>query len=141
MPQDWPKRAFLIHIAVYLAVVAICAAVNFWLAQDRLWFIWVAAGWGIGIAAHALAFWLRNTRRRERVFIDPKARGFAVHLFAYVAVILLLFILNVAVTPKVWWFYWVALGWGAGVAAHGRCVFFRKRGRRRHAHRPEGEAS
>jgi hypothetical protein len=142
MPQDRPKRALVIHIAAYLVVVvAICAAVNFWLAPDRLWFIWLAAGWGIGIAAHALALWLRHTRRSERVFIDPKTRGFAVHLFAYVAVVLLLFILNLAVTPKVWWFYWVALGWGAGVAAHGWCAFFRKRGRRRHAHRPEDEAS
>jgi hypothetical protein len=57
-----------------------------------------------------LAFWLRHTRRRERVFIDPKARGFAVHLFAYVAVILLLFIVNLSVTPKVWWFWWRSAG-------------------------------
>jgi 2TM domain len=55
-----------------------------------------------------------------------------VHLFAYVAVVLLLFFVNLTVTPKVWWFYWVALGWGAGVAAHLWCVFWKHgRGRSR----------
>jgi hypothetical protein len=34
---------------------------------------------------------------------------------------------NLAVTPKVWWFYWVALGWSAGVLAQGACVFLKKR--------------
>ncbi|MHA1132846.1 MAG: 2TM domain-containing protein [Alphaproteobacteria bacterium] len=126
MPRDPRTLALLAHLAAYLVAVAISAAVNLWLSPDRLWFVWIAAGWGIGVAAHALAFWLAHTRRRERVFLDPHARGFAVHAFAYVAVVVLLFIVNVTVTPKVWWFYWVALGWGAGVLAHGWCVFFRK---------------
>lgn len=46
MLQDRPTRASLIHIAAYLAVVAFCAVVNLWLAPGRLWFVWVAAGWG-----------------------------------------------------------------------------------------------
>jgi hypothetical protein len=70
---------------------------------------------------------LRKTRRRERIFVDRKARAFAVHLFAYVAVVLVLLCVNLTLTPKVWWFYWVALGWGAGVAFQGWCTFFRKR--------------
>ena len=49
------------------------------------------------------------------------------HLFAYVAVVLVLLLVNVTLTPKVWWFYWVALGWGAGVAFQGWCTFFRTR--------------
>jgi len=48
---------------------------------------------------------LRKTRRRERIFIDPKARASMVHLFAYLAVVLLLFFVNLTVTPRVWWFY------------------------------------
>ena len=66
-------------------------------------------GWGIAVATHDLALLLRKTRRRERIFIDRKARAFTVHLFAYVAVVLLLLLVNLTVTPKVWWFYWVAL--------------------------------
>ena len=119
-------RAFLIHLAIYVLVIVICAGVNLRLRPDNLWFIWVALGWGIGVAAHGLAFLLRRTHRRERIFIDCKARGFAVHLFAYVAVIALLFVVNLTATPERWWFYWVALGWGAGVLAHAWCVF-RKR--------------
>jgi len=126
MQKDRPMRAFLIHLAIYVLVIVICAGVNLWLRPDNLWFIWVALGWGIGVAAHGLAFLLRRTHRRERIFIDCRARGFAVHLFAYVAVIALLFVVNLTATPERWWFYWVALGWGAGVLAHAWCVF-RKR--------------
>jgi hypothetical protein len=127
MTQDPRTRAFLIHLAAYVAVTAICAAVNLWFAPENLWFVWVLLGWGIGVAAHGLALLLRTTHRRERIFIDRKARGFAVHLFAYVAVIVLLFIVNLTVTPNVWWFYWVALGWGAGLAFHAWCAFGKRR--------------
>ncbi len=133
MPKDPAIRAFLIHLAAYVAVVLICAGVNLWLAPQKLWFVWVLLGWGIGVAAHGLALYLRKARRRERIFIDPKARGFTVHAFAYVAVVILLFIVNVTLTPGKWWFFWVALGWGAGVAFHGWCALFK---RRRHAKPP-----
>lgn len=114
-------RALLIHFAVFAMAVAILAAINYLAAPTRLWFFWVLVGWGIGVAAHGLAVWLCTARRRERVFVDPKARAFTVHLFAYVAVMALLFVANL-VTNK-WWFYWVALGWGAGVLAHGLAAF------------------
>jgi len=127
MPQDPAARALLINFAAYLAVIAIMAAVNLWRSPDNLWFIWVALGWGIGIAAHALAYFLRHSKRRERIFTDPKARRFTVHLFTYVAVIALLFVVNLVATPNTWWFYWVALGWGAGIAANAWAVFGRPR--------------
>ena len=46
-----------------------------------------------------------------------------------VAVVLLLAFVNLTVTPKVWWFYWVALGWGIGVAFHFWCAFGKRRRR------------
>ena len=52
-----------------------------------------------------------------------------VHLFAYLAVVLLLFFVNLTVTPRVWWFYWVALGWGIGVGFHLWCGFAKRRRR------------
>jgi hypothetical protein len=64
-----------------------------------------AHGLGHRHPTHALALLLRKTRRRERIFIDPKARASMVHLFAYLAVVLLLFFVNLTVTPRVWWFY------------------------------------
>jgi hypothetical protein len=127
MVKDLEVRVFLIHVAAFIAGSLICAAINLWLTPDRLWFPWVLLGWGAAIATHAFALYLRKTHRRERIFLDPKARKFAVHLFAYVATVLILFYVNLTVTPKVWWFYWVALGWGAGVAAQGWCTFFKKR--------------
>ena len=84
-------------------------------------------GWGIAVATHALALLLRKTHRRERIFIDRKARSFTVHLFAYLGRWCSCFFVNLTVTPKVWWFYWVALGWGAGVLAHGACAFRKRR--------------
>jgi 2TM domain len=126
MFKDLSMRIFLGHFVAYVVVTALCAAVNFYLTPDTLWFPWVLMGWGVAVATHAFALLLRRTKRRERVFIDRKARAFAVHLFAYVAVVLVLLLVNVTLTPKVWWFYWVALGWGAGVLAQGLCVFFRR---------------
>jgi len=126
MLKDPRTRAWLINFVVYLGVVALLAALNFWRSPDNLWVIWVALGWGIGVAAHGLALLLRKTNRPERVFSDPKARGFAVHLFAYVAVIALLIVVNLVTTPDSWWWYWVALGWGAGLAANAWGVFHKR---------------
>ncbi len=122
MFKDASMRVFLGHFVAYIVVTALCAAVNLWLSPSTLWFPWVLIGWGVAVATHAFALLLRKTRRRERIFIDRKARAFAVHLFAYVAVVLVLLFVNLVATPKVWWFYWVALGWGAGVLAQGLCV-------------------
>jgi hypothetical protein len=127
MFKDLAMRVFLIHLATFIAGTLICAAVNLWLTPDTLWFPWVLIGWGAALATHAFALLLRKTRRRERIFVDRKARSFAVHLFAYVATVLILLFVNLTLTPKVWWFYWVALGWGAGVAFHGWCTFFKRR--------------
>jgi len=127
--NDRAMIVFGIHLALFIVAVAAAAALNLYATPDRIWFIWLLAGWGIGLAAHDLALLLRKTHRRERIFIDPKARTFVVHLFIYLAVVLLLFVVNYTQTPKVWWFYWVALGWGAGVAAQAWCVFYKHRRR------------
>ena len=90
MFKDLSMRIFLAHFVAFVVITAGCAAVNLWLKPQHLWFPWVLMGWGIAVATHDLALLLRKTRRRERIFIDRKERAFTVHLFAYVAVILLL---------------------------------------------------
>jgi hypothetical protein len=127
MFDDRAMRLFLIHVAAFVAGVLICAAADFWLTPGTLWAQWVLIGWGAALATHAFALFLRKTRRKERIFIDIKARRFAVHLFAYVATVLILFFVNLSVTPQTWWFYWIALGWGAGILFHVWCTFFRRR--------------
>ncbi len=140
MPNDPRTRVLLIHVAAYALAVVICAGINLWLSPGRLWFVWVALGWGIGLAAHALGYWLRHTDRPERIFVDRRARGFAMHLFAYVAVIVLLLVINLTVTPNRWWFYWVALGWGAGIALHAWLAFGRSRETSEDRQRPKRKA-
>jgi hypothetical protein len=127
MFKDASMRMFLAHLVAYVVVTVLAAAVNLWLKPGTLWWPWLLIGWGVAVAVHAFALLLRKMRRRERIFVDRKARAFAVHLFAYVTVVLVLLFVNATVTPKVWWFYWVALGWGVGVAFHAWCTFFRKR--------------
>jgi len=129
MFKDLAMRVFLAHLVAFIVGVVICAAINLWLTPGTLWFPWVLIGWGAAVATHALALLLRKTHRRERIFIDKKARSFTVHLFAYLATVLILFFVNLTVTPKAWWFYWVALGWGAGLIAHGWCAFGKRRPR------------
>jgi hypothetical protein len=125
--KDPGIRAFVVHAATYAAVTLVCAAANLWFAPQRLWFVWVLVGWGIGVAAHGLAFYLRKTHRRDRIFSDRKTPGFVVHAFTYVAVILLLLFINITTTPNLWWSLWVVLGWGAGLAFHAWCAFGKRR--------------
>ena len=127
MRVDSATRAFLIHAVVYIAVIALCAALALSHSPPRQWFLWVAAGWGIGLGAHGLAVWLSETRHRARIFADPRVRGFAIHAFVYLAVVALLFGVNIAAGKHHWWGAWVALGWGIGVAAHGWALLRNRR--------------
>jgi hypothetical protein len=45
-------------------------------------------------------------------------RGFYTHLGFYVAVNLLLLLINIATSPGVLWFFWPLFGWGIGIAMH-----------------------
>ncbi len=58
------ELGFWIHLAAYVAVVAGLAVLNLNRNPDKLWVLWVAGGWGIGIAAHAAAFFSSPGRER-----------------------------------------------------------------------------
>ena len=81
MPQDRAMRAFVIHLGIFVLVVSLLAAINLYRNPDHIWFIWVLAGWGIGVAAHDLALLLQRTGRKEAIFTDARVRGFFIHLF------------------------------------------------------------
>ena len=49
--------------------------------------------------------------------------GFFIHLSVYVAVILLLVVIDVLSSPGTTWFHWPMLCWGVGVALHALAVF------------------
>lgn len=62
----------------------------------------------------------------ERVKLARKRvediRGFYVHLMIYLTINAGLLLLD-AVLGDGWWFYWVAIPWGIGLAAHAVAVF------------------
>jgi 2TM domain len=47
-------RGFYVHATVYVLVNLGLLVVNLVSSPHRLWFFWVALGWGIGLGAHAL---------------------------------------------------------------------------------------
>ena len=47
-------KGFYIHLMKYVLVMMVLAIINWVASPERLWVIWPALGWGIGLLAHAL---------------------------------------------------------------------------------------
>jgi fatty acid desaturase len=62
---------------------------------------------------------LRLTKARRQV---AAIKGFYIHFFIFVLVMLGLAAINLSVGGP-WWVLWVLLGWGIGVLAHALTVF------------------
>ncbi|MBC8504532.1 MAG: 2TM domain-containing protein [Chloroflexi bacterium] len=58
-------------------------------------------------------------KARERV---EALKGFYIHLTVYVVVNLILFSINMIVSPDRLWFFWPLMGWGVGLAIHALSV-------------------
>ena len=58
---------FGIHLIVYLLVVGGLAAMNYQRNPDNLWVLWVAGGWGLGVALHAVNVFLRPAQREKMI--------------------------------------------------------------------------
>ena len=59
---------------------------------------------------------------RARKRVEAKI-GFYVHLSVYIAVNILLIIVNISTSPQYLWFKWPLIGWGIGVISHALGVF------------------
>lgn len=46
------EREFIGHLVVYIVINCFLIFVNLYTNPMRLWFPWVLAGWGIGLALH-----------------------------------------------------------------------------------------
>jgi hypothetical protein len=133
--QDHAMRGFLIHLGIFVVVVGALAALNLYRNPDHIWFIWVLAGWGIGLAAYDLALLLQRTGRREAIFTDERKRGFLIHLFVYLAVNALLIVVNLLTRPDYYWFLIPLVGWGLLLATHAYATLNRRGGGGRSASR------
>ena len=63
---------------------------------------------------------IRYQRAKKRV---EDLRGFYIHLCVYVVVNLLLFFINMVVSPDRLWFLWPLMGWGIALVLHALGVF------------------
>ena len=54
-------KAFYIHLTVAVAVLAVLFAINA-ATGGPWWVLWVVLGWGIGLGAHALTVFGRNSQ-------------------------------------------------------------------------------
>lgn len=53
------KLRFYTHLTVYLLVNTLLVVINVVTSTKQLWFLWPLVGWGIGLVAHAVAYFLR----------------------------------------------------------------------------------
>jgi hypothetical protein len=59
-------------------------------------------------------------KAKERV---EAIKGLYIHLIVYVVVNLILFSINMIVSPDSLWFFWPLMGWGVGLFIHALSVF------------------
>lgn len=68
---------------------------------------------------------MENQEAYQRAKNRVKAKyGFYIHLSIYIAVSILLIIINLSTSSEYLWFKWPLMGWGIGVLFHALGVFF-----------------
>jgi hypothetical protein len=68
------KRAFWIHLAVYVAVNALLILIWAMTTGEYFWPVWPLLGWGIGVAAHAASVFIGPSEISE-ARIDRELQG------------------------------------------------------------------
>jgi hypothetical protein len=61
------RFGFLIHLAVFIAVIALLTVINLRSSPQHHWFAFPLGGWAIGLAIHGLAVFLNGSGLRERM--------------------------------------------------------------------------
>jgi hypothetical protein len=61
------KMDFIRHLATYVVVMVILIIINNVTGSGYQWWIWPAAGWGIGILAHFMRTFVFTGRMEERL--------------------------------------------------------------------------
>ena len=67
---------------------------------------------------------MENQEAYQRAKKRAEAKlGFYIHLAVYIAVNILLIIINLSTSTQYFWFKWPLIGWGIGVLFHALSVF------------------
>lgn len=68
------KLGFRSHLVTYVIVNLGLAVINLGTSPHYLWFLWAAAGWGIGLIAHGVAVYLDDPNLREQMIAKELER-------------------------------------------------------------------
>ena len=68
------KLGFRRHLVTYVIVNLGLAVINLGTSPHYLWFLWAAAGWGIGLIAHGVAVYLDDSNLREQMIAKEMER-------------------------------------------------------------------
>jgi len=48
------RNGFLAHFVTYVIINGFLIFLNLWSSPNAIWFPWILAGWGIGLASHGI---------------------------------------------------------------------------------------
>jgi hypothetical protein len=65
----------------------------------------------------------KDTKYQEAKEKVEAIKGFYIHLIVYVVVNLMLFVIDMVLSPDVTWFFWPLAGWGIAIVLHAVRVF------------------
>jgi hypothetical protein len=68
------KLGFRSHLITYVIVILGLAVLNLGTSPHYLWFLWAAAGWGIGLIAHGISVYVDGSGLRERMIAEELER-------------------------------------------------------------------
>jgi 2TM domain len=68
-----PLRGFVIHLAVFVVVIAGLAVINLTRNPAHPWFLWVLIAWGIALALHDVLLLVKS--RPKETPVRPSTPG------------------------------------------------------------------
>jgi hypothetical protein len=123
------KYSVMIHAAAFILVNALLLFINLLSTPGYYWVLYPLLGWNIGLDLHIIAYILY-----ARGVYPTAKRGVIFHIFSYLAVMLLLFAIDMHIMDNlqfifanIIWAYYPAVFWGFGLVVH--IAFYRIYGR------------
>lgn len=106
------RFSVLIHYAVFIFISILLLTINLLFSRQILWIIFPFFGWFIGIVMHTVGYFVY-----ARGVYPLAKRTVIFHIFAYLSVMLFLFLIDFF-TPENYWVLFPAIVWGIVVIIH-----------------------